>query len=251
MSVRLIGFAHLVLNSIRRRAAAFENAMQDECFATTLVGDLFMRRPRQGHLPWPSFAPAKKIATSVEEGLAGRAAPIALRGWLKENMKALLPDTIFLSLLHKKEIGRFPNLIRPRTFNEHILMRNLRPDPRYAALTDKLSVREYVRRNLGEQFLVPLICAPAEFSPAVFDMLPSSFVMKANHGSAFVEVVHDKSKYSFDQLQGLAVKWVSTDFYKVCRERHYKNIEPRIFFEKLSSTKTDRSPPTIRCIASV
>jgi hypothetical protein len=57
-----------------------------------------------------------------------------------------------------------------------------------------------------------------------------------------VEVVHDKSKYSFDRLQGLAAKWVSTDFYKVCRERHYKNIEPRIFFEKLLVDKNGQIP---------
>ncbi|WP_087736154.1 ATP-grasp fold amidoligase family protein [Paraburkholderia piptadeniae] len=161
---------------------------------------------------------------------------------VKEQAKALLPDLLFLSLLHRKEVGRFPNLIRPRTFNEQILRRSLKPDPRYALLTDKLGVREYVGRVLGEQFLVPLISKPAGFTPSVFDSLPDSFVMKANHGSSFVEVVHDKSKASFEGLQHLAARWLSTNFYKNARERHYRDIEPRLFFETLLLDKRGKIP---------
>ncbi|MPW23244.1 hypothetical protein GCT13_42415 [Paraburkholderia sp. CNPSo 3157] len=170
---------------------------------------------------------------------------------LKDKAKSLLPDILFLSLLHRKEIGRFPNLIRPRTFNEQILRRSLKPDPRYAPLTDKLGVREYVGRVLGEEFLVPLISAPEEFTRVLFDSLPNSFVMKANHGSSFVEVVHDKSKVSFERLQQLAGRWLSTDFYKNARERHYRDIAPRLFFETLLLDKNAEIPADykVHCFA--
>jgi hypothetical protein len=161
---------------------------------------------------------------------------------IKEKAKALLPDLLFLSLLHRKEVGRFPNLMRPRTFNEQILRRSLNPDPRYAPLTDKLGVREYVGKVLGEEVLVPLISAPVEFTRCVFDALPDSFVMKANHGSSFVEVVHDKSKVSFEGLRHLAARWLSTNFYRNARERHYKDIEPRLFFETLLLDKRGKIP---------
>jgi len=46
---------------------------------------------------------------------------------LKEAAKSLLPTPVFLSLLHHKEIGRYPNLLRPTTFNEKILQKSLRP----------------------------------------------------------------------------------------------------------------------------
>lgn len=157
--------------------------------------------------------------------------PVARR--VKEQLKALLPDALFLSLLHRKLVGRFPNLRRPRTFNEHILLRNLKPDPRYAALTDKIVVRDYVARTLGESYLIPLIAAPDEFTRDVFDALPPSFVMKANHGSTFVEIVRDKSKVSYEHLKSLADRWLATEFYHVSRERHYREIAPRLFFEKL------------------
>ncbi|NUY30139.1 hypothetical protein F0160_06345 [Paraburkholderia sp. JPY303] len=153
--------------------------------------------------------------------------------WTKDSAKQLLPDAVFLSLLHRKRIGRFPNLFHPTTYNEKILLRCLRPDSRYSALTDKLTVRDYVREKIGEKYLIPMISAPADFTQKEFDMLPNSFVMKANHGNNFVEIVRDKSQQSFEHLQYLASQWLSTNFYRNARERHYRGIQPRIYFESL------------------
>jgi hypothetical protein len=76
----------------------------------------------------------------------------------------------------------------------------------------------------------------------VFDALPDAFVMKANHGSSFVEVVRKKSDTSFEKLQVLAAKWLSTAFYSVARERHYRKIRPRIFFEQLLLDNSGKIP---------
>jgi hypothetical protein len=152
---------------------------------------------------------------------------------LFESAKGWLPDSVFLSLYHRHKVGRFPNLRAPRTFNEKILKRCLHPDPRYTMLTDKLSARDYVRRTAGEHYLIPLLADPDVFTREVFDALPSSFVMKANHGSGFVQLVRDKSRISFEQLSDVARGWLATDFYRVMRERHYRPIQPRIFFESL------------------
>ncbi|MBN3756620.1 hypothetical protein G3N95_27040 [Paraburkholderia sp. Tr-20389] len=161
---------------------------------------------------------------------------------MKEKVKLMLPDTLFLSLLHRKCIGRYPRLLNPATFNEKILQRNLRPDPRYVRLTDKLTVREYVASKLGEAHVVPLIAAPETFTREVFNSLPNAFVMKANHGSTFVEIVRDKSETTFERLQELAERWLSTSFYWVARERHYRRIKPRIFFEELLLDRNGQIP---------
>jgi hypothetical protein len=161
---------------------------------------------------------------------------------IKEAAKSILPDSLFLSLLHHKCIGRYPNLLRPATFNEKILQRSLRPDPRYFVLTDKLSVREYIAAKIGEEHLIPLVAAPEAFTREVFDTLPSAFVMKANHGSSFVEVVRNKSETSFEKLRIRADQWLSTDFYNIARERHYREIQPRIFFERLLLDKRGQIP---------
>jgi hypothetical protein len=94
-------------------------------------------------------------------------------------------------------------------------------------------VRHYVRRKVGDDYLIGLIANPESFTREVFDALPSRFVMKANHGSGFVKLVHDKSQTSFEELDALAQQWLVTDFYRVMRERHYRTIEPKIFFEEL------------------
>jgi len=205
--------------------------------------------PNQGN---SSALPLKEIVASNPTALTAADSPLkkpatmqssaSISRKIKEGAKSMLPDGLFLTLMHRKFIGRFPKLLHPVTFNEKILQRSLKPDARYADLTDKLTVRDYVRTKLGEEHLVPLIAAPDSFTQSVFDALPNSFVMKANHGSSFVEVVRDKSQTSFKKLQVLAERWLATDFYKVGRERHYTKIERRIFFEKLLLDQSGQIP---------
>ncbi|HEX7933325.1 MAG TPA: ATP-grasp fold amidoligase family protein [Paraburkholderia sp.] len=160
----------------------------------------------------------------------------------KEAVKSMLPAPLFLSLLHHKCIGRYPNLLRPTTFNEKILQKSLRPDPWFVELTDKLTVRAYVARKLGESHVIPLLAAPDTFTREVFDALPNSFVMKANHGSSYVKVVKDKSATSFEALHELAKYWLTLDFYKIAREKHYRRIKPTIFFEHLLLDESGNVP---------
>ncbi|WP_235024744.1 ATP-grasp fold amidoligase family protein [Caballeronia arvi] len=134
----------------------------------------------------------------------------------------------------------------PKTFNEKILQRCLYPDPRFADLTDKLKVREYVARKIGPVHLIPLIANPEAFTEEVFEHLPSAFVMKSNHGSGFVKIVEDKSRVSFEELSALSKQWLSTNFYNVARERHYRMIEPRVFFEKLLLAEGGKVPADLK-----
>lgn len=168
------------------------------------------------------------------------------RQMLIHGIKYCLPDKVLLSLYHRRRIGRFPNLRHPATFNEKVLQRCLAPDPRYSDLSDKLKVRAYVADKIGEKYLIPLFAAPSSFSQRDFDALPSTFVMKANHGCGFVKLVGDKRETSFEALNALAQRWLSTNFFTVARERHYQAIERRIFFEKLLLGPDNKVPPDIK-----
>lgn len=161
-------------------------------------------------------------------------------------MKHFLPDYVFLLLSHRRRIGRWPNLRRPEAFNEMILQRCLYPAMQWVELADKLSARDYVKRKVGEKHLIPLIAVPEAFTRRVFDALPASFVMKANHGCGFVKVVRDKSTTSFEELSRLAGEWLSIDFYHASRERHYRFIEPRLYFETLLVDETGKIPADIK-----
>lgn len=183
-----------------------------------------------------SAAPQKRKKSTLRSAMR-----IAWQG-----TKQLFPDYAFMLVQHRRMIGRWPNLREPSTFNEAILLRCLHPDMRWAPLTDKLAVRDYVREKIGEQHLIPLLAAPDVFTREVFDALPSAFVMKANHGCAFVKVVRDKSTTSFEELRELSNKWLAVDFYRVSRERHYSVIKPRIFFEKLLVDSTGMIPSDLK-----
>jgi hypothetical protein len=161
-------------------------------------------------------------------------------------VKYFLPDHVFLMLSHLRKVGRFPNLKTPKTFNEMVIRRCLNPAPEWSRLTDKLSVREYVKDKIGEKYLIPLIAAPDCFTKLVFDSLPQSFVMKANHGCGFVKVVRDKSKTSFAELDRLAKQWLEVNFYRASRERHYRSIKPRLFFEQLLLNRSGQIPPDFK-----
>jgi hypothetical protein len=165
---------------------------------------------------------------------------------LIDSAKGWLPDNLFLSMIHYRRIGRLPNLRSPSTYSEKILLRCLYPDPRYVNLTDKLTVRPYVAAKVGNDHLIPVIAEPEEFTQEVFDALPSAFVMKANHGSGFVQVVRDKSVTSYEKLSRQAKQWLGTDFYRIARERHYHLIKPRIYFETLLLDESGEVPADLK-----
>jgi hypothetical protein len=173
----------------------------------------------------------------------------ALHGALRSawhGAKQLLPDSAFVMLQHRRLIGRWPNLRRPTAYNEAILKRSLHPDMRWVHLTDKLTVRDYVREKIGERHLIPLIAVPDAFTRDVFDALPASFVMKANHGCSFVKIVRDKSTTSFEALRALANRWLSIDFSRYSRERHYRFIVPKLYFEQLLLDETGKVPADLK-----
>jgi hypothetical protein len=182
-----------------------------------------MQKMRGAH-EWLARAPAMHAVF-----VGGRALATAAY----RRLKCCGPDVLFVWLSHRRRVGRFPNLASPVTYNEFILRRCLHPEPRWTTLADKLAVREYVKERFGEKYLVPLIAVPETFTSSVFDALPASFVMKANHGSGFVKIVRDKSQTSYEVLRRLADRWITTNYYCQSRERHYRTIKPRIYFETL------------------
>lgn len=185
-------------------------------------------------------------STAPFEPGRGRGIASSVGTALLHGVKYFLPDGAFLVLSHRRRIGRWPNLRRPSTFNEVILNRCLRPEQRWIELTDKLSVREYMKHKIGEEHLIPLVAVPEAFTREVFESLPASFVMKANHGCGFVEIVRDKSETSFEKLSQLADEWIAVNFYRASRERHYRFIRPRIYFEKLLLDETGKIPADIK-----
>jgi hypothetical protein len=131
--------------------------------------------------------------------------------------------------------GHLPNLIRPRRLTERIERRILFDrNPKMVLFADKLRVRGYVRRRLGNDRCLTKLYAVVESSAEIRQLsLPAKFVMKPNHASGMVKIVRDSSSISPGELEGLASKWLNVNYYDVTQEWAYKKIKPCIMFEEL------------------
>lgn len=76
-----------------------------------------------------------------------------------------------------------------------------------------------------------------------FEKLPKSFVLKTNHDSGGVVLVRDKDEFlnnsnAFKNAMKKLKKHLNTNYYKISREWHYKDIEARIFAEEMLIDRT-------------
>ena len=167
--------------------------------------------------------------------LANKIAPIAL---------APLSDGLFTQVQFLWKQGRLPNLKDPQTFNEKLQWLKLNHlDPLQAQCADKYSVRKYVADQIGEEYLIPMLGLYRSATEIDFDALPERFVLKGTHGSGQVIVCPDKSKLNTIEARSKAGKWLRTNFYRVGRERVYKNIQPGVIAEEFLEGPNGRPPP--------
>lgn len=166
--------------------------------------------------------------------LANKIAPIAL---------APLSDGLFTQVQFLWKQGRLPNLKDPQTFNEKLQWLKLNYlDPLQEQCADKYAVREYVANRIGKEYLIRMLGLYRSETEIDFDILPEQFVLKGTHGSGQVIVCQDKSKLNTIEARNKSGKWLRTNFYRVGRERVYKNIQPGIIAEEFMEGQ-DGNPP--------
>ncbi len=161
---------------------------------------------------------------------------------MRRSISRWIPDRLYIAHRYQKHFGVRPNLVNPETFNEKICYRRLHPEPIFSPLSDKLLVRDYVRQKIGNETLLPLYPISQPFTQHDYDRLPSSFVLKANHGSGYNLVVRNKADYSYELMRRLSDHWLASNFYRDSRELHYRSITPRLMCEKLLLDENGKIP---------
>lgn len=126
------------------------------------------------------------------------------------------------------------DLDSPKRFNEKIQWLKLYDStPLKAKLADKLAVREFVSKTIGNQYLIPLLGGVKRFDDLNFGQLPNQFVLKTNHASSTNIIVKDKSKFNALEAKLKFSRWLSTNYaFKMGLELHYGMISPMIVCEK-------------------
>lgn len=154
-------------------------------------------------------------------------------------IKILMPENIYNYFFYyynhfrKHYLPKKINLKSPQTFNEKILW--LKMYYRYPGankLADKFLVREYIKRTIGEKYLIPLFGVYDTADKIDFSKLPDSFVLKPNHASGLILFVKDKRKLDELKCKKMLNKWLKLDYYKLSKSYEYKDIKPRILCEE-------------------
>ena len=130
--------------------------------------------------------------------------------------------------------GETLNLEEPKTYNEKIQWLKLYDStPIKTQLSDKFLVREFIKKEIGEEYLVPLLGVWNNFNEIDFNNLPNQFVLKCNHGSGYNIIVKDKKKFNKNKAKQKINTWLKEDFsYRCGYEMHYSNIERKIIAEE-------------------
>ena len=142
-------------------------------------------------------------------------------------------DRYLARRIYRRVHGRYPDLVRPTLFNEKITARKLLDERDiFPLLADKLKMRSFIARKLGEPYLPALLGVAERFDDIDFDRLPDKFVIKPNHGSHWVLVVEDKKALDRAAARRLAQRWLKTNYYVNSREVFYRDVKPQIMIEE-------------------
>ena len=148
-----------------------------------------------------------------------------------------MEDEKFLRRKFKACMGRELDLENPEKFNDKLqwLKLNYRL-PEYTMMVDKYLVRDYIREQLGEEYLIPLVGAWDSPDEIDFDALPDKFVLKCNHNSGVgMYICRDKSKMDVEKVKKELWRGLNQNYYLVHREWPYKDVKRKIICEKFMS----------------
>lgn len=122
----------------------------------------------------------------------------------------------------------------PQNLNEKILYLSLKTDTTiWTDLADKYKVREYVKKCGYENSLVTLYGKWDNACDIDFAQLPSSFVLKTNHGSGEIILVKDKNCIDKEALIAYFNKEISKPYGEIEGGKHYYRIKPCIIAEEM------------------
>lgn len=143
----------------------------------------------------------------------------------------------YIEQLFIRDVGYFPNIDNPKTFNEKIHWLSLYyHNPLITTCVDKYKLKEYIANTIGKEYVVPLIGVWDNVNDIDFDNLPQKFAIKVNWGDGerFGFIIKDKTKADIDyiksQLSDRLQPWQNGYYHSFFWG--YKNVVPKIIAEE-------------------
>lgn len=153
---------------------------------------------------------------------------------VRKGLLRVIPDSLYLKILYRCKIGRKLDLKNPLSYTEKLQWLKLyNRNDLFTILVDKYKVREYIKEQIGEEYLIPLVGGPwRNIQDVPFDALPKSFVLKTTHDSGGVVICENKERLNINEAKKKIQYSLGANFYWRYREWPYKNVKPQIIAEK-------------------
>lgn len=145
-----------------------------------------------------------------------------------------MEDELYLKKKFRVAMNKELDLDCPYTFNEKLQWLKLYDRQSvYTTMVDKNLIKQYVAKQIGEQYIIPTIGIWDNPDNIDFEELPNQFVLKCNHNSGQgMYICHDKSKMNIRAVKQDLKKGLKQDYYLMGREWPYKNVPRKIIAEQ-------------------
>lgn len=167
---------------------------------------------------------------------------LAIYYFLWKVLARCLSDRSFLSLKYRLTFKKKLNWDNPQTFSEKIQwLKIYGRKPIHKVMADKYLVKDYVKKEIGEQYVIPLLGVWNNENEIDFEKLPNQFVLKCNHNSGTGMVIcKNKAELNIEQVKSGLHKGLQEDYFPNSREYAYKDIPRKIIAEKyMEDTETN------------
>ena len=146
-----------------------------------------------------------------------------------------IPDATYLKIRYRLIMGKTLDLEYPKSFNEKLnWLKVYYRNPLYTLLADKSTVKEYVSKQIGSEYVIPTYGVWDRFEDIDFDKLPNEFVLKSTNGGGGSGIILCTDKKQFNRKNSkFLVEKSMRKYDKIQREWVYYTIKPRIIAEKL------------------
>lgn len=164
-----------------------------------------------------------------------------------KNTGFLFSDKIYLTLRYRCIVGDWINWKSPKRFTEKIQWLKLYDfKTEYVSLVDKIAVKEYVKKSIGMQYIIPTIGIWKNVAEIEWDKLPRRFVLKTSHsgGSCGVVICRDKNCLDIEWAKKKLQESMSFVVGEEFRERPYSLVERKIFAEEYIADSSENADLT-------
>jgi hypothetical protein len=152
----------------------------------------------------------------------------------------LFPDKLYIKYDYFLNTGKKLNLKNPQTFSEKLQWLKLyNQKPEYTKMVDKVAVKEYVGKIIGEKYIIPTLGIWKTFDKINFEKLPNQFVLKTTHDSGGIVICKDKNTFNAKAAKKKLNRRLKQKIYYKLREWPYKNVNPQILAERYMANNTE------------